>query len=96
MHSHVIIIYALIVGRGIITPYHSKTIRQIKTIKDHQIKQINISEVWRSIKNYPPYEVSSLGNIRRVTINGYRILKPHINNNGYYSVVFSIKNKQFR
>lgn len=44
-------------------------------------------EEWRSIKDYPKYEVSDNGQIRNAT-NG-RILKPGTKSNGYSVVVLS-------
>ena len=56
-----------------------------------------MKEKWTDIKNYENcYQVSNLGNIRSLPRNGtikhIRILKPYIDNHGYYIVTLSCKN----
>ena len=48
-------------------------------------------EVWRTIKNYDNYSISSFGRIRNDKFN--RILKPQKNANGYYFVRLSKNGK---
>jgi hypothetical protein len=43
-------------------------------------------ERWSRIPEYPQYEVSDLGRVRRVRKVGYRLLKPLIGSNGYRQV----------
>jgi hypothetical protein len=53
-------------------------------------------ELWRSIKDYPNYQVSNLGSIRSLNYNNQKIinnLKPAICASGYYGVGFSLKGK---
>ena len=49
-----------------------------------------MKEEWKQIENFPLYEVSSIGNVRRMTRGKYRYLRPHLNDNGYYEVALSI------
>ena len=39
-------------------------------------------EIWKTIEDYPNYQVSSFGNIKKKTTN--KILKPSLNLSGYY------------
>ena len=46
-------------------------------------------EEWRVITDFPDYQVSNLGRVRRATRGrGYRreFLKPHLNEDGYYRI----------
>jgi len=43
-------------------------------------------EEWRTVKEFPNYEVSSLGRVKRET----KILKPHICKRGYYTYNFHL------
>ena len=56
------------------------------------------TEIWKQINDFDNYEVSNLGNVRRKTKKGYHLLKPSVNNNGYYQVSLSKdgKAKPFR
>ena len=45
-------------------------------------------ESWKSVDEYPNYEVSTLGRVRR----GEKMLKAHLNNWGYYDVYLSLNN----
>ena len=49
-------------------------------------------EVWRTIKNYDNYSVSSFGRVRNDKFN--RFLKPRKNGDGYYDVGLYKKGKQ--
>lgn len=49
-------------------------------------------ELWRTIKSYPNYEVSSDGRVRNRKTG--RVLKPGINTNGYPVVVLSNEEKK--
>ena len=66
-------------------------------------------EIWKSIIDYPNYEVSSLGRVKslsrrsKMPRGGFRlipetILKPCLNKSGYYyvSLVNDLNNKKFR
>ena len=48
-------------------------------------------EIWRSINNFPNYEISNIGRVRNV--HG-RILKPSISHKGYYYVGLCKQGKQ--
>lgn len=54
-----------------------------------------MKEIWRCIKNYPNYEISSLGNVKNKKTN--KILKPFSTGNEYLKVSLSnnSKTKQF-
>ena len=56
------------------------------------------TEIWKQINDFDNYEVSNFGNVRRKTKKGYHLLKPSVNNNGYYQVSLSKdgKAKPFR
>ncbi len=45
-------------------------------------------ELWKDIPDYP-YQVSNLGNVRRVTCDGFRDLVPQIGSRGYAQVGLS-------
>jgi hypothetical protein len=45
-----------------------------------------MKEEWKNIKEFNDYQISNLGNIRSLKKNNIRILKPCLNNNGYYYV----------
>ena len=46
-------------------------------------------EIWKTIKDFENYEVSSYGNIRRKYLKGYKFRKP-VNQRGYLTITFSI------
>lgn len=46
-----------------------------------------LEEIWRSIKNFPPYEISSNGHVRSWKGEGYLTLKPCVAQCGYRRVV---------
>jgi hypothetical protein len=50
-------------------------------------------EVWKTIPNYQDYEVSNFGNVKSKKFNKEKILKPQINNAGYYNVILSKEKK---
>ena len=58
-----------------------------------------LGEIWKSVKNWPAYEVSNLGNVKRVKFGGNRSkigqnLKPITKLNGYQVVtLFNSKRK---
>lgn len=57
----------------------------------------NIVEEWKTIEEFPNYEVSSLGNIRnKKTPTKLHSLNKSGPKRNYYSVMFSINNKQTR
>lgn len=58
---------------------------------DNEAIRRNI-EIWRTIVDYPNYEVSSFGNVRNVTTG--RILKLGKNTHGYYDVILSNAGKR--
>ena len=65
--------------------------KHMKIIHDGE----KIFELWKPIDDYPNYQVSSFGRIKRFYKNGKsKILKPGINANGYYRVKLSKKEKQ--
>lgn len=50
-----------------------------------------MDEIWRDIKGYEGlYQVSNLGNVRRVLIHGFKAMKPTDNGHGYMIVGLSI------
>ena len=53
-----------------------------------------MKEVWKDIINYPNYQVSNMGNVRRKTKKGYHLLKPNIDKYGYAIVNLSCMGKQ--
>lgn len=53
----------------------------------------NILEEWKQINEYPNYEVSNLGNVRRQTKKGYHLLKPTPNTKGYLRVTLAKNGK---
>lgn len=50
-------------------------------------------EEWRPVEEYPDYEVSNMGNIRRVTTQRALSIFP---SNGYRQVAFRVKGKQLK
>ena len=52
-----------------------------------------MKEVWKDIINYPNYQVSNMGNVRRKTKKGYHLLKPNIDKYGYAIVNLSCMGK---
>ena len=52
-------------------------------------------EVWKKIKGFEDYEVSSHGNIRRLYLKGYKYRKPVIQH-GYHSITFVYKKNSFK
>ena len=42
-------------------------------------------EVWKTIKDYPDYEISNLGRLKSLKFNKERILKLNINSTGYFT-----------
>lgn len=56
-----------------------------------------MEEEWKTIEEFPNYEVSSFGNIRnKKTPNKMHSLNKSGSNRNYYSVIFSTNNKQIR
>lgn len=53
-----------------------------------------MQEIWKYIPNYPNYQVSNLGNVKSLNFNKEKILKPFINNSGYYRVAISKNGKK--
>lgn len=52
-----------------------------------------MKEIWKPIRGLDkPYMISNLGNIKNCKTN--RLIKPFINNGGYYEIVLSINNKR--
>lgn len=50
-----------------------------------------MEEIWKVIDEAPNYEVSNLGRVRNIKKN--KIMKPFMNNSGYYQVVLRGKEK---
>ena len=57
------------------------------------IEQNNKEEIWEIIPNYPNYEASNTGNIRRI-LNG-RLLKLQTDEAGYRTVMLFTNNKKY-
>ena len=54
--------------------------------------------MWKPIRNYPNYEVSSNGEVRSTNYNHTgvcKILKPSISSNGYYAVIMVKEGRRF-
>jgi hypothetical protein len=51
-----------------------------------------LTGIWKPIPGSKKYEVDSLGNVRRITKDGYKAIKPFVNQ-GYYSVSVDINCK---
>ena len=52
-------------------------------------------EIWKTIKDFENYEVSSFGNIRRLYLKGYKYRKPGLQY-GYCSVTFVFNKTEFK
>lgn len=50
-------------------------------------------EIWKPLRNFPSYDVSNKGRIRNIRTQ--RILKPTINEKGYYQVCLRKNDKQY-
>ena len=54
--------------------------------------------MWKPIRNFPNYEVSSNGEVRSTNYNHTgvcKILKPSISSNGYYGVILVNEGRRF-
>ena len=54
--------------------------------------------MWKPIRNFPNYEVSSNGEVRSTNYNHTgvcKILKPSISSNGYYGVILVKEGRRF-
>lgn len=52
-----------------------------------------MEEIWKPIKGYEGYEISSLGRVKSFKFKQELIRKPHLNKDGYLYVCFSNENK---
>ena len=56
-----------------------------------------MEEIWKNIEEYPNYQVSNMGRVKRLSTGYYRrtekILKPQLQNNGYLHIKLSQKDK---
>lgn len=56
-------------------------------------------EIWKAIEGFEDYAISTFGNVKRITPKQHthinKIIKPYINNCGYYVVVLSQDKKKF-
>lgn len=50
------------------------------------MKAVNNMEVWKDIDNFPTYQISNLGNIRRIKSGRTRLLKPSVHRDGYLKI----------
>lgn len=46
----------------------------------------NMEEIWKAIPQYPTYQASNLGNIRRVTKDAVEDVRPFMNADGYLQI----------
>lgn len=51
-------------------------------------------EVWKKIKGFEDYEISSYGNVKSLKNNKEKILKSHPNEKGYYNIDLYLNNKR--
>jgi hypothetical protein len=55
------------------------------------------NEVWKSIKDYPNYQISNLGNVKSLNNykrNYYKILSPSLSKSGYYQIGIRLDKKR--
>jgi hypothetical protein len=52
-------------------------------------------KIWKKIEGFENYEISNLGEIRRLYLKGYKYRKPVLQN-GYYSITFVYKKNKFK
>jgi hypothetical protein len=52
-----------------------------------------MEELWKPIKDYPNYEISNFGRVKKINKNNFIIRKLSINNHGYYHVGLSKNGK---
>jgi len=52
-------------------------------------------EIWKQIKDYPDYYISSLGNVKSLKCGKIRNLKVGIDSRGYYKVTLRNNNNQY-
>lgn len=45
-----------------------------------------VTEIWKSIDGFPGYEVSNLGRIKSYKRKESKIIKPHLNSCGYFTI----------
>lgn len=55
---------------------------------------MEIKEIWKTIENYPDYQVSNLGRIKSLKFGRERVLKQAKNTQGYYFVILYQNKKQ--
>ena len=52
-----------------------------------------MEEIWKPIKGYEGYEISSLGRVKSLKMKNEIIKKPHLNRDGYLYISFSNRGK---
>ena len=52
-------------------------------------------EIWKDIKQYPGYQASNLGNIRKFKSNSFKLLKASLNKTGYYRLYLTVDSNSF-
>ena len=52
-----------------------------------------MKEIWKAINEFPNYEVSTLGRVKNISTG--KVLKPVLNNTGYYKVILCQNNKHY-
>ena len=57
-----------------------------------KLKEYSILEIWKQLTDFPVYEISNTGKVRRKFKNHYRELKPITNTKGYYQVRVQMNN----
>lgn len=62
--------------------------------ENYRLERIKKNEIWKDIKGYPNYEVSSMGNVKSLKYNKERILKKCMHKDGYEFVNLYINGKQ--